>query len=203
MTPRPCAVIFDMDGTLTHDAHDYDRIRAELGLGREPILEAVSRMTGDERRRAEEVLHRHEAAAAADSALQPNAERVLRALRAAGIPVALMTRNSRRSVETLLARHGLAFDHIRTREDGPFKPAPDPVLDICRALGVPPGDAWVVGDYRYDILCGRAAGATTVGLQSGPQRPEWADEADFVIGDLMELLDCMAGRGVRVQPPEG
>lgn len=195
MTPIQTAVIFDMDGTLTRDRHDYDLIRTEIGLGREPILEAVQRMSDAERRRAEEILHRHEAAAAADSELQPNAEAVLRRLTNAGIPVALMTRNSRMSVETLLARHQLRFDLIRTREDGPFKPSPEPVLALCAALRVRPADSWVVGDYRYDIDCGRAAGATTVLLHGGPQPPDWAREADFVIADLMQLFECMARRG--------
>ena len=41
LTRRPCW-IFDLDGTLTVAAHDFDAIRAELGLpqGR-PILEAL------------------------------------------------------------------------------------------------------------------------------------------------------------------
>ncbi len=195
MTPIQTAVIFDMDGTLTRDRHDYDLIRSEIGLPREPILEAVQRMSESDRRRAEDILHRHEAAAAADSELQPNAEAVVRRLIDARVPVALMTRNSRKSVETLLARHLLRFDHIRTREDGPFKPSPEPVLAVCAALGVRPADSWVVGDYRYDIECGRAAGAATVLLFNGPQPPDWAREADFVIDDLMRLFDCMAKRG--------
>ena len=200
MTPIQTAVIFDMDGTLTRDCHDYDLIRTEIGLAREPILEAVQRMAETDRRRAEEILHRHEAAAAADSELQPNAEAVLRRLTDAGIPVALMTRNSKKSVETLLARHRLQFDLIRTREDGPFKPSPEPVFALCAALGVKPADSWVVGDYRYDIDCGRAAGAATVLLHGGPQPPDWAREADFVIADLLQLFDCMARRGHTINP---
>lgn len=195
MTPIRTAVIFDMDGTLTRDRHDYDLIRTEIGLEREPILEAVQRMSESDRRRAEEILHRHEAAAAADSELQPNAENVVRRLMDARVPVALMTRNSRKSVETLLARHQLRFDLIRTREDGPFKPSPEPVLVVCEALRVRPADAWVVGDYRYDIACGRSAGAATVLLHGGSEMPDWAREADFVISDLMQLFDCMAQRG--------
>lgn len=200
MTPSRFAVIFDMDGTLTRDGHDYDRIRAEIGLGREPILEAVARMDDEQRGRAEAILHRHEAEAATNSELRPNAGRVVRELRAARIPVALMTRNSRRSVETLLTRHHLTFDIVRTREDGPFKPSPMPVVDICVKLGVQPDESWVVGDYRYDIECGRAAGATTVLVLEGNVRPDWAGEADFVIHDLLELLGCMKGRGLTVSP---
>ena len=45
------AVIFDMDGTLTKPCLDFDAIRAEMGLSGEPILEAMARMTPDERAR--------------------------------------------------------------------------------------------------------------------------------------------------------
>ena len=37
--------------------------------------------------------------------------------------------------------------------------------------------------------------AATVLLFNGPQQPDWAREADFVIDDLMRLFDCMATRG--------
>jgi len=185
------AVIFDMDGTLTRAALDFDRIRAEIGVIGETILEGMSRMTPDDRRRAEEIVARHEADAAANSQLQPFAGQCVQALRDANIPIALMTRNSRKSVETVLARHNLVFDHIRTREDGPFKPSPQPVLDICQELRVPPHAAWVVGDFRYDLEAARAAGARAVLLLESAQPPDWTRLADFVIRDLCELLDLM------------
>ena len=38
--------IFDMDGTLTVSAHDFEHMRRELGLAPEvPILEALQAMT--------------------------------------------------------------------------------------------------------------------------------------------------------------
>ncbi len=182
-------VIFDLDGTLTRPHLDFDLIRREIGVDSEPILEAVGRMTAEARSRAEAILVRHESEAAAASVLQAGAAEVIAAIRKRGWPVALMTRNTRDSVQAFQIRHGIEFDLIRTREDGPFKPSPEPVLDLCGARGIAAANTWVVGDYHYDILCGNAAGATTVLLwESGQPRPAWADEADHVISKLSELL---------------
>jgi HAD superfamily hydrolase (TIGR01509 family) len=136
--PLARAVIFDMDGTLTRPILDFDRIREEIGLPNEPILEAVRQLPPEDRARAEAILLRHEAVAAAESELQAGAAEVVAVIRAAGISVALMTRNSRESTRAFQDRHGFSFDMVRTREDGPMKPSPEPVLTICRALGVEP-----------------------------------------------------------------
>lgn len=201
VAPSKTAVIFDMDGTLTHDQFDFDAIRREIGLpdgpARRPILESLKHMTHDERARAEAILLRHETCNARTSTLQPGASEIIYGLRRRGYKTALMTRNSRDSANTFLHRHTLAFDHVRTREDGIIKPDPTPVREVCAALGRSPKDAWVVGDYHFDILCGRDAGATTVLLWVGEHaqppvpRPAWACEADHVISRLTDLLTCM------------
>jgi HAD superfamily hydrolase (TIGR01549 family) len=191
------AVIFDMDGTLTRQNLDFSVIRQEIGLGPEPVLESIVRMAPADRARAEAILERHEAVAAASCELQPGAEEVVREIRSRGVAAALMTRNSRKSVEVFKTRHGLGFDLIWTREDGPMKPSPEPIFLICDRLGVKATNAWVVGDFRFDIICGAEAGARTVlFVEAGRQRPDWAAEADYVIDDLHELLDHMglAGR---------
>jgi HAD superfamily hydrolase (TIGR01509 family) len=190
------AVIFDLDGTLTRPILDFDRIREEIGLPHGPILELVMQLPPEEQARAEAILLRHEAAAAADSELQPGAGEVVAAIRGAGIPIALMTRNSRKSTRAFQRRHGLAFDLVRTREDGPIKPSPEPVVSICSALGAEPSLTWVVGDFHFDLKCANAAGAISVLLIDPRQdRPAWAREARHVIGELRELLDLMRVRG--------
>lgn len=177
-----------MDGTLTRPQFDFDAIRREIGLKDEPILEALVRMDPEERRRAEAILNKYEAQFAASSELQPGAEAIVSAIRRAGIAQVLMTRNSRESTAVFLERHRLTFDLVWTRADGPMKPSPEPVLEICRRLDVAPAQAWVIGDYLYDIQCGRGAGAHTVLLLNNGKRPRWADEAEHVI----ESLDALA-----------
>ena len=181
-----------MDGTLTCQNLDFDLIRSEIGLDKVPILEAMREMTPGDRARTEAILRRHEAVAADTSELQPFAFEVVSAVQAAGLRVALMTRNSRHSVEVFQSRHGLVFDLVWTREDGPTKPSPEPILAICRKLSVEPADMWSVGDYHYDIICGARAGTKTVLLVAeGRDRPPWAGEADYVIADLRELLGLL------------
>lgn len=182
--------IFDMDGTLTRPHLDFDAIRAEIGLPPGPILESVNALPhgSPERARAEAILHRHEDEAAQASELQPGAQDVLDQIRRADWLIALMTRNSRHATRIVCRRHELTFDFIRTREDGPTKPSPEPIFDICRALGCRPADAWSIGDFHFDILCGRAAGARTVlfwEFETPP--PEWASLATHVISRLSEL----------------
>jgi HAD superfamily hydrolase (TIGR01549 family) len=185
------AVIFDLDGTLTEPYFDFDAIRREIGLPTEPktpILEALEQMTADQRARAEEILHRHEEEGARASELREQAWEVVEAIRRRSIPVGVLTRNSRRSLETFIVRHGLEFDCLYAREDGPIKPSPESVLDICRRLGVSPATAWVVGDHQFDLQAGNSAGATTVLMIGEGPRPDFAHRADYVIRRLKDLL---------------
>ncbi len=93
----------------------------------------------------------------------------------------------------MAAKHGLEFDAVRTREDGAVKPSPEPVRAICEALGVRPEETWTVGDYLFDILAGKEAGATTVLMVGDRRPPEYADQADHVIRHLDELLALIEG----------
>lgn len=187
------AVIFDMDGTLIRSGLDFDVIRAELGLPKVPLLEAIEAMPDDERHRCMGVVERHEDNAARESTLFPYARETLEELASRRIPVVLMTRNSRRSVETILSKHGLSFEVVRTREDGETKPSPVPILEVCRALGVAPKETVHVGDFAYDVRAAKAAGTLAVLIVHGAELPDWADEADVVIRSLRELPPLLNG----------
>jgi HAD superfamily hydrolase (TIGR01509 family) len=188
----PAALLFDMDGTLTEPMLDFPRIKAELGIGSRPILEALAEMNDTDRRRAEVILHRHEDHAAAHSTLNPGCEELLRAVRDRRLATALITRNSRRSVETVLARHGLSFDVLVTREDVRHKPHPEPLYHACRLLKIPPADAWMIGDGQYDIEAGLAAGVPTVWISHGRERP-FAAAPWRVVTDLPALTEILRG----------
>lgn len=193
--PAIGAVIFDMDGTLTRPYLDFDLIRAEIGLPNEPrtpVLEALTNMTAVQRARAENILDQYETEAALASELQDGACEVLSTLRRASIPLGLLTRNSRRCVEIVLDRHGLRFDCIYAREDGPIKPSPVPIQVICRQFGASPTASWMVGDYLFDVQAGRQAGATTVLMVGDAPMPAYADQAHHVVRRLHELLTLLA-----------
>jgi HAD superfamily hydrolase (TIGR01549 family) len=188
---RPSALLFDMDGTLTEPMLDFPAIKAEMGIGTRPILEALAEMNDAQRERAHAILHRHEEIAAANSTLNPGCEPLLHWIEAQQIPLALITRNSRRSVDVVLERHGLKIDVLVTRDDGIFKPDPRPLLLACQRLGVSNiADAWMIGDGRYDVEAGLAARMKTVWLSHARSR-DFPAQPWKSVSDLHELLNVL------------
>ena len=184
-----------MDGTLTAPMLDFPLIKAEMGIRDRPILEALAGMDVAARREAEAVLLRHEERAARESSLNVGCHDLLRRVRARGIRTALITRNSRSSVDTVLARHGLAIDVLVSREDAAPKPDPQPLRLACRKLGVEESDAWMVGDAQYDVEAGLAAGIRTVWVSHGRERPFRATPWE-IVGDLCELVNLLRRFGL-------
>jgi HAD superfamily hydrolase (TIGR01549 family) len=182
-------VIFDLDNTIVDSDLDFAAIRAEVGnVG--PILEYRDASDEAEKRRVDEILDRHERRAAETCGLCDGAHEILSFLRARGILTALLTRNSRQSVNTVLARHKLQFDFIVSREDSAPKPSPEPIFLICRKFGVRPEEALAVGDYLYDIQAGQAAGARTILVQSR-HRHTFEAQPDYEAASLHEARAIM------------
>jgi HAD superfamily hydrolase (TIGR01509 family) len=184
------AVIFDLDGTITQPYFDFDAIREEIGIDRHggPILEAMEKMTPSQRQRAEAILHFHEEKAVTESSLNPGARETLAALRDRGIPIGILTRNRKCNATAVAQRHDLCFDAVVGREDGPVKPHAFGVLHLCDRFAVRPPEAMVVGDYLFDLLCARAAGAVPVLIANHDRAAEFATHADFTVQTLHELL---------------
>ena len=188
------AVIFDLDGTITQPYFDFDAIREEIGLSPDsgPLLESMEKMTPQKRAEAERILHYHERRAVTESQLNPGAERTLSALRAAGIQIGILTRNERDNAFAIARKHNLQFDAVIGREDGPVKPDAFGVLELCRQFGVEPREALLVGDYLFDLLSAKAAGAVAALLASHDQAEEFVEHADFCIKDIGEILEIVA-----------
>jgi HAD superfamily hydrolase (TIGR01509 family) len=186
------AVIFDLDGTLTEPFLDFDQIRKEIGLPPGVgILEGIKTMTPDQQRRAEQILLDHEDKAAQNSKLNDGAKEILDILHHQNIPVGLLTRNVRKNVELVAAVHGLRFDAIVDREDGPVKPDGFGVRLLCQQFGVCPSRTLVVGDFRHDLESAKNAGAIAVLIRTHASCDQFAHLADFTIDRLEELLTIM------------
>ncbi len=69
-----------------------------------------------------------------------------------------------------------------------MKPHAFGVLHLCGRFAVQPAEAMVVGDYLFDLLCARAAGAIAVLIANHDRAAEFAPHADFTVQTLHELL---------------
>jgi HAD superfamily hydrolase (TIGR01549 family) len=190
--PTIRAVIFDLDGTLTRPYLDFPAIRAAIGVP-EPLLENMLALPpGPARDRAFGLLERFEDEAAEASELNAGAREVLEHLAGRSIPLAVLTRNSRRSTEIVFRKHGLRVEVCLTRDDAPAKPRPEPLWMICERFGVPPADALMVGDFKFDIQAGRNAGTRTALLTHG-KRPAYLSEIppDHLLERLDDLLSLL------------
>lgn len=182
-------VIFDLDGTLVDSRLDFDAIRRDVGLPPgQPILEALDRMPpGEQRDRFLDILRQHESRGANQATPMPGVFEFLAALGERGMGSAVLTRNSRESTEQTLQRLGLALSPVMTRDDVPPKPDPSGLIDICAEWGVEPEEVIYIGDFLFDIQAGRNAGTWTM-LYVPDGRPDYADQADFVVQDFREAL---------------
>lgn len=175
-------MVFDLDGTLIDSALDFDLIRHDMGLPRgRPILEALAEIpAGDDKDRMLAVLRTHELAGADRATLFPGVSDTLAFLRDEGIPVAILTRNSRESTDRVLTRLRLPFEQVLTREDAPPKPDPTGLKTICERWQFAPNTVPFCGDYRFDLEAGRAAGMPTI-LYAPGMLPDYATLADHVL----------------------
>lgn len=183
-------MLLDMDGTVTRPMLDFPRLKTEMGIGQQPILEALASMEPQRQAHAHAILLRHEDEAAAQSTLNDGCLRLLSLLKQQKVGTALITRNSRSSARTVLARHGLSFGLVITREDGPYKPDPRPLLRACEALGAKPGQTWMVGDGQYDVEAAAAAGIGSIWLSHGQPRA-FAAVPWMTVQSLDELADLV------------
>jgi HAD superfamily hydrolase (TIGR01509 family) len=182
-----------LDGTITQPFFDFDAIREEMGLDRNsgPILEAMQKMSPRQRKDAEKILRYHEQRAVIESKLNDGAKETLKALRKAKINIGILTRNRRSNALAIARKHNLKFDIIVDREDGPVKPDAFGVLRICEEFGVRPEETMVVGDYLFDLLCAKAAGAVAVLLANHNRAEEFAKHADYVIEKIDQILEII------------
>ncbi len=193
MSPRPRAVIFDLDGTL---ADTFDLIVAAWNF-------AIPKHTG-RTYTAQEVISRFgipdpymiqrelpESAWAAaledyhahyeavhDDIVEPfeGVTDMLRAFQQHRMPLGLMTGKGRRSADITLDKLGWTnlFGAVVTGEEvAEQKPSPIGVLRVASELKIPPTDCIFVGDAPVDIGAGRNANMRTV---AAGWHPVYADE---------------------------
>ncbi|AAN70331.1 MULTISPECIES: HAD family hydrolase [Pseudomonas] len=182
--------VFDMDGTLTVAVHDFAAIRVALDIPAEhDILTHLAALPAEEAAAKHAWLLEHERDLATASTAATGAVELVRELAGRGCRLGILTRNARELAHVTLEAIGLAdcfpVEHILGRDEAAPKPSPDGLLKIASAWGVTPSELVMVGDYRFDLDCGRAAGARTV-LVNLPDNP-WPELVDWHAADCRAL----------------
>lgn len=182
--------IFDLDGTLTVAQHDFPAIRRELQIpADEDILEHLGRLPLDERRQLNARLDAIEMRLAQEVAAAPGAAELIRELHRRELRLGILTRNLREVAMASLDHIGVldCFDpqHIIGRNDAAAKPAPDGIHRLLADWQLSQTDAVMVGDFRFDLEAGRAAGCHTCLIH--PQN-DWPDMTDLHVPDCHALL---------------
>ena len=92
--------LFDMDGTLTIAMHDFDAMRAELGLPvGVPILEALAQLPESIAQKKHQQLDDMELDMASAARPQPGAASLLQSLADKGAKLGIVTRNGKTIAE--------------------------------------------------------------------------------------------------------
>jgi HAD superfamily hydrolase (TIGR01509 family) len=183
--------VFDLDGTLTLAIHDFALIRRELEIPPEhDILHHLAALPVDEAAAKHAWLLAHEAQLAQAAQPAVGAVELVQRLSARGCRLGILTRNARPLAQLTLSTIGLgdcfALDDIIGRDEAPPKPDPGGLQVLARRWQVSPAELVMVGDYRFDLDCARAVGATSV-LVNLPENP-WPELADLFARDCHELL---------------
>lgn len=117
------------------------------------------------------------------------------ALHARGLRMALVTNDAEAPARAHLTRSGIlgSFDFIAGFDSGHgAKPAPAPLLAAASAMGLAPADCAMIGDSTHDLIAGRAAGMTSIGVLTGPApAAELAPHADHVLPSVAALPDWL------------
>jgi HAD superfamily hydrolase (TIGR01549 family) len=183
------AVVFDLDGTLVDSQLDFSELRRRLGWPEQSlILEHLASLTSaDEQKQAQQIISNFELEGAQKACWMPNAKQLLQQLQSRQIPVAILTRNMRQATELCMQALQIPVDLVLTRDDAPAKPQPEGLWLIAERLRLAPSQLLYVGDYWFDIQTARNAGAYCCLYRYGDNHI-YADQADLVVDDLLELL---------------
>ncbi|MGV3732626.1 MAG: HAD family hydrolase [Microcella sp.] len=214
--PTPAAVLWDMDGTIV-DTEPY-WMRAETELVSEHggtwTHEQGMQLVGSGLVQSAMILQEAGVALSVDEIIgtltdrvmrqvavelpwRPGARELIGALRAAGIPIALVTMSIRRMALQVAAAVGDgAFDVVIAGDDVEHpKPHPQPYLLAAERLGVPIGDCIALEDSQFGLTSAIASGAAAIGvplhlpLPEGPTHELWPTLEGRSITDLSAALE--------------
>jgi len=189
--------VFDMDGTLTVAVHDFQRIKRELAIPPDDdILSHLAALPAEVAAAKHDWLLAHERALAEHAQAAPGAVALVRTLHAAGCRLGILTRNARELAQVTLQAIGVgdvfATDDIIGRDEAEPKPSPAGLEYFVARWQAVPARMVMVGDHRFDLECGRAAGTRTV-LVNTPDNP-WPGLACWHLADCGQVQAAWEGK---------
>jgi HAD superfamily hydrolase (TIGR01509 family) len=185
--------IFDLDGTLTVSAHDFEHMRNELGLEPQvPILEALQAMPEDKAAPLWEALNELEFYYAGKASIMQGANELLQKLHDNDRRLAILTRNTmpvvKHTLEACSIDQFFPLDHILDRDSCIPKPSPDGIQRLLSFWQADADDTVMVGDYLYDLEAGKGAGVATIHLDTRGD-VDWSEFTDIRVEGLGEIIE--------------
>ena len=173
--------------------HARERVNM-LGAWTKIVAEALARCGCADERLAAAIAREYSARRRDTMRLFPETRAFLDALRARGLPLALVTNGDALQQRDKIERHDLARYFGAILIEGEFgcgKPEARVYREALRRLGVGPEGVWMVGDHlEWDVLAPQRLGLTGVWIdREGAGLPADADARPHrIIGSLSELL---------------
>lgn len=188
--------VFDLDGTLTRPVHDFAHIRSELSLPENAdILSAIAAKPVAERKRLNERLDELEYFYAGQAEAAEGVLNLLELLAERGCQFGILTRNKKDvaliSLKAIGAQGYFLPEAVLGRDEALAKPDPQGLHMLLDMWRISSGQSVMVGDFRYDLEVGRAAGMATIHVddRSGRDWPELTDLKVRSMAQLHELLN--------------
>ena len=197
-------VLFDFDGVIADTETQYTEFWNRIGreyLGQEEFGHTIKGQTlvqifgkyfeGMDREQEEIVPQLNEFEANMSYDYIPGAQAFMKELKAAGIPMAIVTSSNDIKMSNAYKAHPELLelvDKVLTSEYfSKSKPDPECFLKGMEFLGGTPEETVVFEDSFHGIAAGRAAGAKVIGLATTNKREAIAPLCDMVIDDFCGL----------------
>ncbi len=191
---------------LNKPTYSLDTIKGWVGNGSRLLVEralvgntevAEGALTQVEADHAEQVfLEAYNNIETSKTIAYPDVDRGLRQLHDAGFTLALVTNKPIRFVPKILQSFGwqdlfvevLGGDSLATK-----KPDAAPLLHVCKATGIEPDKALMIGDSKNDILAGQNANIETLALSYGYNYGQDIRDSNptHAFNSFAELLDFL------------
>ena len=116
----------------------------------------------------------------------------LATMKEAGHALVAFSNGVEATLRTLLERADLvrSLDDVVSVDDlATFKPDPEVYRYLCRRLGKPPSETWLISSNPFDVIGAKSVGMNAAWVRRNPGTPfdPWGIEPDLVVTDLGDL----------------